>query len=98
MAIPSEGRAGASGRVVMRISSYTTEDERQQLLRAFRKSDQNGLALLRMMNKGYVNIEGQAGRRLHAALVKESHGERRLILVAEHVLSKLEKERGAKVE
>jgi hypothetical protein len=100
MAIASEGEPGASGRIAVRISFYTTDAEREQLLAAFKKSPaSDGMVLLRSMSKGYVNVEGQAGRRVHAAFKRHNaDGTTRIVLIAEHVLSKLEQRRGAKVE
>ena len=89
----------SSGRVVIRINAYTTDAERQSLAAAFQKSPAaDGLALLRTMSKGYINIEGQPGRKIEAAFEQQTRKGRRIILVAEHELSPLEKSRNVKAE
>jgi hypothetical protein len=99
-AIATQGTAGsASGRVVIRIASYTTDAERQNLLAAFKRAPStDGLAVLRSMSKGYINIEGQPGRKIEAAFRQQSRLGQRVVLIAEHELSPLEKSRGANVE
>jgi hypothetical protein len=90
--IPTEGLAGATTRVVIRITSYTSDAERKQLREAFSKAKQDeGLALLKTMNKGRITPEGQPGRKILAALTREGTNGRRLILVTEHVLSEYER-------
>jgi len=84
---------------VIRIRSQTTAAEEKQLLAAFKKSPaKDGPAMLRTMSKGLITIEGQPGRKIEAVFSRQGSAGHRLIIIAQHVLSQLEKERGAKVE
>jgi hypothetical protein len=63
--IPTVGQSGGSAKIRMQIVSYTSEAERAQLKEAFSESDSNkGVALLRTMAKGYINVTGQSGRKI----------------------------------
>lgn len=98
-AIASEAVPGAIyGRIVIRIASYTTPEERSKLVEAFKKSSADGVALLTTMSKGFLNIEGQPGRKLNAAFKRNWQDGHEIILVGEHVASKLEQWRGVKAE
>ena len=99
MLIASEAVAGSgAGRVNIRIVTYTTDAERKSLTEAFQKSQDEGLALLRGMNKGFINIEGQPGRKIFAVFSRNVKDGHEVIIVSEHVASKLEKWRGDKAE
>jgi len=90
--IPIEGLAGATTRILIRITSYTTEAEAKQLREAFSKEKpDDGLALLKTMSKGRVTPEGQPGRKISAAFSREGKDGRRLILIAERVLTEYER-------
>lgn len=98
-AIPSETTVGnMGGRVVIRVVSYTSDAEKAKLVEAFKKDPATGLALLRTMSKGYLNVEGQSGRKIEAAFVRQRQDGTELILIGEHMLTKLEQSRGVKVE
>lgn len=99
-AIASEAVPGAIyGRIVIRIASYTTPDEKAKLVEAFKKSSEDGVAAMLPMSKGYLNVEGQDGRTLHGAFQRDrSDGTHEIILVGEHKASKLEDWRGTKAE
>ena len=98
-AIPSETTVGnMGGRVVIRVVSYTSEAEKAKLVEVFKKIPTAGLALLRTMSKGYLNVEGQSGRKIEAAFVRQRQDGTELILIGEHMLTKLEQSRGVKVE
>jgi hypothetical protein len=98
-AIASEGFTGdIAGRITIRIGSYTTTADKTDLIDAFRKNPQDGLALLRTMSKGYINIEGRPGRKIHAVFSREWQDGHELILISEHVVSKVEQARGIKAE
>ena len=99
-AIASEAVPGAIyGRIVIRIASYTTPDEKAKLIEAFKKSSADGVAALLPMSKGYLNVEGQDGRKIHAAFQRDrSDGTHEIILVSEHKASRLEEWRGTKPE
>jgi hypothetical protein len=96
--IASEGMVGSSGRVSIGIAGYSSADERTKLLTAFKKSSEDGMVLLRTMSKGYVNVEGQAGRKIQAVFVRERQDGRELIIISEHMASKLETSTGVKAE
>jgi len=91
--IPLEGLSGATTRVIIRITAYTTDAEKKQLRDAFgaAKSQDAAVALLKTMSKGRITPEGQPGRKILAATSREGKDGRRLILVAERVLSEYEK-------
>jgi hypothetical protein len=97
-AIASEAVPGAIyGRIVIRIASYTTPDEKAKLVEAFKKSSEDGVAAMLPMSKGYLNVEGQDGRMIHAAFQRDrSDGTHEIILVCEHKASRLEEWRGTK--
>lgn len=96
--IASEGMAGATGRMNIRIVSYTTDAEKSRLLEAFQKSSEDGLALLRTMGKGFINIEGQPGRKIEAVFSRDRQDGRELVVIGEHVASRLEQWQGVKPE
>ncbi len=92
MLIASEAVAGSgAGRVNIRIMSYTTDAERTSLKEAFQKSQADGLALLKTMSKGYINIEGTSGRKIYAAFSRHLQNGHEVVVVGEHIASKLEK-------
>jgi hypothetical protein len=91
-AIPAVAQSGGSTKIRIQIVSYTTEAERAELKEAFSKDDSDkGAALLRTMSKGYINIAGQSGRKILAAVTLDIPNGKRLILITEHVLSEYEK-------
>jgi len=97
--IASEAVAGSgAGRINIRIVSYSSNDEKTSLVEAFKKSQNDGLALLRGMNKGFINIEGQPGRKVYAVFSRSLKNGHELIVVGDHVASKLEKWNNVKVE
>ncbi|HYX69453.1 MAG TPA: hypothetical protein VE825_09995 [Terriglobales bacterium] len=96
--IASEGLAGSTGRISIRIVAYTPETEKTSLLAAFKKDPQAGMALLRSMSKGYINIEGQPGRKIEAVFTRPRQDGRDLIVIGEHVASRLEDWEGVKAE
>ena len=97
--IPLAGYAGASARIVVRITAYTSDAERKQLLEAFKKDNQEaGMAVLRKMSKGYITVEGQQGRKILAAFSRTGSQGRRLVLITEHVLSQYEKNEGVRAQ
>jgi len=90
--IPAIAQSGGSTTVRIQISSWTTDAERAQLKQVFAKDGSDkGLALLRSMAKGYINVAGQPGRKIFAAFTLDSPDGKRLIVVTEHVLSEFEK-------
>ena len=92
MLIASEAVAGqGAGRVNIRIVSYTTDAEKASLKQAFQKSQDDGLALLKGMDKGFINIEGQPGRKIYAVFSRNLQKGHEVIIVSEHVASGLEK-------
>lgn len=93
-AIASEGLSGATGRISIRITAYTTATEKQSLLEAFRRNPEDGLAVLRSLSKGYINIEGRPGRKIEAVFARPRQDGRDLIVIGEHVASGLEQWRG----
>ncbi len=97
-AIASEAVPGAIyGRIVIRIASYTTPDEKAKLVEAFKKSSDDGVTALLPMSTGYLNVEGQDGRKIHAAFQRDrSDGTHEILLVCEHKASRLEEWRGTK--
>ena len=97
-AIASEAVPGAIyGRIVMRVASYTTPDEKAKLVEAFKKSSEDGVTAMLPMSTGYLNVEGQDGRKIHAAFRRDrSDGTHEIILVCEHKASRLEEWRGTK--
>ena len=96
--IASEGLAGSTGRISVRIVAYTSDAEKTNLLAAFKKDPQAGMTLLRSMSKGYINIEGQPGRKIEAVFTRPRQDGRDLIVIGEHVASKLEDWNGVKAE
>ncbi len=99
MLIASEAVAGSgAGRINIRIISQSSEVERKNLKEAFQKSDAEGLALLQSMSKGFINIEGQPGRKVFAVFSRPRKGGYELVIISEHVASKLEQWRAEKAE
>jgi hypothetical protein len=97
-AIASEAVPGAIyGRIVIRVASYTTPGEKASLVEALKKSSEDGVAAMLPMSTGYLNVEGQDGRKIHAAFQRDrSDGTHEIILVCEHKASRLEQWRGTK--
>ena len=92
MLIASEAVAGkGAGRINIRIMAYTTDAEKTSLKNAFQKSQDDGMALLRTMDKGFINIEGQPGRKIYAVFSRNLQKGHEVIIVSEHVASGLEK-------
>ena len=90
--IPTEGLSGATTRILIRITAYTSDAEKKQLREAFSKDKPDeGLALLKTMSKGRITPEGQPGRIINAAFVREVKDGKRLILITERVLSEYER-------
>ena len=97
--IPAIAQSGGSVNVRLQITSYTSGAEKAQLKEAFSTEDSGkGLALLRTMSKGYINISGQSGRKILAAFSLDSSVGKRLILITEHVLSDYEKTQGVRAQ
>ena len=97
-AIASEGLAGSTGRISVRIVAYTSEAEKSNLLAAFKKDPAAGMTLLRTMSKGYINIEGQPGRKIEAVFTRPRQDGRELVVIGEHVASGLEEWRGVNAQ
>lgn len=99
MLIASEAVAGSgAGRMNIRIVSYTSDAEKTSLVEAFKKKQNDGLTLLRSMNKGFIGIEGQPGRKIYAVLLRNLKNGHEVIVISEHVASKLEKWNNVKAE
>jgi hypothetical protein len=98
-AIPAVALSGGSVQVRIQITAYTSDAERKQLKDVYSKEGPDkGLEMLRAMSKGYINIAGQAGRKIMAAFTQDSQGGKRLILITEHVLSAYEQQQGVHAE
>jgi hypothetical protein len=97
--IPAVALSGGSVQVRIQITAYTSDAERKQLRDVFSKEGSDkGLETLRTMAKGYINIAGQAGRKIMAAFTLDRQEGKRLILITEHVLSAYEKQQGERAE
>lgn len=96
--IASEGLPGASGRMNIRIVSRTTDEEKAKLIEAFQKSPDEGMRLLNSMTKGFINIEGQSGRKISAVFSRERQDGYEMVVISEHMVSKLEKWNDVKPE
>jgi len=97
--IPAIAQSGGSANIRIQIASYTTDAEKAQLKEAFSSGGSDkGVALLRTMAKGYINVAGQSGRKILAAFILESRNGKRLILISEHVLSEYEKTQNIRAE
>jgi hypothetical protein len=97
--IPSVAQSGGSVNVRLQITAFTSDAEKAQLKEEFSKSGSDkGLALLRTMSKGYINIAGQSGRKIMAAFTLPSPNGKRLILITEHVLSVYEQRQGVQAQ
>ena len=97
--IPSVAQSGGSVNVRLQIAAFTSDAERAQLKEEFSKSGSDkGLALLRTMSKGYINIAGESGRKILAAFTLKSPNGKRLILITEHVLSSYEQKQGVNAQ
>ena len=97
--IPAVAQSGGSTTVRIQITSWTTDAERAQLKQVFAKDGpEKGMALLRSMTKGYINVAGQSGRKIFAAFSLDSLDGKRLIVVTEHVLSEYEKRQNVRAE
>lgn len=95
--IPAEGYSGASARVTIQITSFTSEAERAKLTEALKKPTPDEAAgLMRTMSHGHINIEGQSGRDISAVFSRKSDDGRRLTLILEHVLTLYEQNNGIK--
>ena len=98
-AIGSQGTSQSmSARVNIRVASYTAKNERLALVSAFQTSREQAFAMLRNSTRGFINVEGHPGRTIEAAYWLEGADGRRLVLIGEHQLSDLERQRGAKQE
>ena len=90
--IPAVARSGGSTTIRIQIISWTTDAERAQLKQVFAKDgNDKGMALLRSMAKGHINVAGQSGRKIFAAFTLDSPSGKRIIIVTEHILSEYEK-------
>ena len=90
--IPAIAQSGGSTTIRLQITAWTTDAEKAQLKQVFAQDGPDkGMALLRSMSKGYVNVAGQGGRKIYAAYAQDSPDGKRIILVTEHVLSEYEK-------
>ena len=90
--IPTIAQSGGTTTVRIQITVWTTDAEKAQLKQAFAQGGPDkGMALLRSMSKGYVNVAGQGGRKIYAAYTQDSTDGKRIILVTEHILSEYEK-------
>jgi len=90
--IPAVAQSGGSTTVRIQITSWTTDAERAQLKQVFAKDGPDkGMTVLRSMSKGYINVAGQSGRKIFAAVTLDSPAGKRLIIVTEHILSEYEK-------
>src|SRR5215470_8535113 len=97
--IPAIAQSGGSTTVRIQITSWTTEAERAQLKQVFAKDGpEKGIALLRLMAKGYINLGGQPGRKIFAAFSLDSPNGKRIIVVTEHILSEYEKTQNVRAE
>lgn len=97
--IPAIAQSGGSTTVRIQITSWTTEAERAQLKQVFAKDGpEKGMALLRSMAKGYINVAGQPGRKIFAAFSLDSPNGKRIIVVTEHILSEYEKTQNVHAE
>jgi hypothetical protein len=95
--IPAEGYSGASARVTIQITSFTSEAERAKLTEALKKpAPDEAAALMRTMSHGHINIEGQSGRDISAVFSRKSDDGRSLTLILEHVLTLYEQNKGIK--
>jgi hypothetical protein len=93
--IPAEGYAGASARVSIQITSFTSDAEKQKLTEALgQDTPDQAVSLMRTMNHGHINIEGQSGRDIAAAFSRKGNDGRRLTLVLEHILTLYEQNKG----
>lgn len=90
--IPAVAQSGGSTTVRIQITAWTTDAEKAQLKKAFAEGGpEKGMALLRSMSKGYINVAGQGGRKIYAAYTQDSPEGKRMTLVTEHILSEYEK-------
>jgi len=97
--IPAVAQSGGSTTVRISIASWTSESERAQLKQVFAKDGQEkGMALLRSMSKGFINVAGQSGRKIFAAFTLDSPNGKRIIIVTEHILSDYEKTQNVRAE
>ena len=82
--IPAIAQSGGSTTIRIQITAWTTDAEKAQLKQVFAQDGPDkGMALLRSMSKGYVNVAGQGGRKIYAAYTQESPDGKRIILVTE---------------
>jgi len=97
--IPAVAQSGGSVNVRMQITAFTTDAEKTQLKEEFSKEgSEMGLALLKTMSKGYINIVGQSGRKILAAFTLNETSGKRLIVITEHVLSAYEQAQGVRAQ
>ena len=90
--IPAIAQSGGTTTVRIQITVWTTDTEKAQLKQAFTEGGPDkGMALLRSMGKGYVNVAGQGGRKIYAAYTQDFPDGKCIILVTEHILSEYEK-------
>ena len=93
--IPSVAVSGGSVNVQMQIVSFTTDDEKTALKNVFSTSGSDkGVALLKTLSHGYINVAQQQGRKIFAAFSFDNQDGRRIVLVTEHVLSEWERRQG----
>src|ERR1700746_3097650 len=64
---PAIAQSGGSTTIRIQITAWTTDAEKAQLKHAFAQDGPDkGMALLRSMSKGYVNIAGHGGPKMSA--------------------------------
>ena len=93
--IPSIAVSGGSVNVRIQIASFTTDAEKTALKEVFSTGGSDkGVALLKTLSHGYINVAQQQGRKIFAAFAFDNQEGRRLVLVTEHVLSEWEQRQG----
>jgi hypothetical protein len=93
--VPSIAVSGGSVNIRMQIVSFTTDAEKANLKEVFATGGSDkGLALLKTLSHGYINLAQQQGRKIFAAFSFDNEDGRRIILVTEHVLSEWERRQG----
>ena len=94
--IPSIAVSGGSVNVQIQIVTFTTDAEKSALKEVFASGgSEKGIAMLRTLSHGFINIAGQPGRKIYAAFSFQNPNGTRLVLVTDHVLSEYEKTQGA---
>lgn len=93
--IPTVAVSGGSVNVQMQIVSFTTDAEKTALKEVFSTGgSEKGVALLKTLSHGYINVAQQQGRKIYAAFSFDNPDGRRIVLVTEHVLSEWEQTQG----